>query len=179
MTRLKTALMALAAVAVMGAAVPAKAENYGVVDMNRVMRESEAAKGIFAELDTKRKEFQEQIAKEKSGLQAMEQDIMKKKSSMSAEEFDKKRKEFQDKALAAEKRMQERKRGLDQAFSETMKKFRTEVLKVTADIAKNKSYTAIFNQEAMILADPKMDITSSVIEGVNKDVKKIAVAWPK
>lgn len=179
MRTLKTALIALGAVALISYAAPASAQsmNYGVVDMNKVLQTADAAKGLIAELDSKRKEFQTQIAKEEAGLRNTEQEIIKQKETLSKDDFEKKRKDFETKVAAAQKSVQERKKVLDEAFATSMTKLRTEILKAAADVAKAKGYNAVFNQEAMVLADQKMDITTDVIAGVNKNVKKIDVNW--
>lgn len=180
MKMMKTTMMALAAVVMMGAAAPAIAAepmNYGVVDMNKVLQTADAAKGLIADLDAKRKEFQTQIAKEETALRTSEQEILKQKEKLSQADFEKKRKEFETKVANAQKGVQERKKVLDEAFAASMNKLRTEILKAAAEVAKVKGYNAVFNQEAMVLSDQKMDITNEVIAGVNKSVKKIDVNW--
>jgi outer membrane protein len=181
MRSMKYAVMALAAAAFVGFTSPASAQgmSYGVVDMNKILQTADAAKGLFAELEAKRKEFQTQIAKEETALRTTEQEIIKQKEKLTKEQFEVKRKEFEGKVTAAQKTVQSRKETLDKAFAEAMGKLRVEILKVSADVAKEKGYNAVFSQEAMVLADQKMDITKEVIEGVNKSVKKIPVEWKK
>ena len=181
MTKLKTLMMALAAVAILGTApaFAADAPAFGVVDMQKVLQTTDAAKGLIADLEAKRKEFQTQITKEETTLRASEQEILKQKDTLSKEEFEKKRKEFETKVTAAQKSVQDRKKTLDDAFAEAMNKLRAEILKAAADVSKTKGFTAVFTQEAMVLADQKMDITADVIAGVNKNVKKIDVNWAK
>lgn len=181
MKRMKFMAVAIAAVLFAGALMkPASAEMvYGVLDMNKVLQTADAAKGLFADLEAKRKEFQTNIAKEETALRATEQEIIKSKEKLSKEDFEKKRKEFEAKVTAAQKNVQDKKQSLDKAFADAMGKLRMEILKAAADVAKAKNYNAVFNQEAMVLADQKMDITKEVIEGVNKNVKKINVDWKK
>jgi Skp family chaperone for outer membrane proteins len=180
MKGLKLAVCA-ASVAVFAMISPAMAAeaSYGVVNVNTILQTSEAAKGMFSELETKRKEFQEQITKEEAALRKSEQEILAQKDKISKEDFEKKRKEFETKVIAAQKSVQDRKQTLDQGFNEAMGKLRTEILKVAADVARGKAMTAVFNQEAMVLVDEKMDITKEVVEGVNKNVKKIPIDWKK
>lgn len=180
MKGLKLAVCAagVAAFAMISPAIAAEPA-YGVVNVNTILQTAEAAKGMFSELETKRKEFQDQITKEEASLRKMEQDILKEKEKLSKEEFEKKRKAFEEKVIAAQKTVQDRKQTLDQGFNEAMGKLRAEILKVAADVARGKNMTAVFNQEAMVLVDEKMDITKAVVEGVNKNVKKIPIDWKK
>jgi outer membrane protein len=183
MKKLKNTVLAVAAVAVLAIAAPAVAQaqegKFGVVDMGKVLREATAAKSVLEELEAKRKEFQSKVEKEEKALREMEQGIAKQREKLSKEDFEAKVKEFQEKLIAAQKSVQNQKTTLDKAFVDTMGKLRLEILKVAADVAKEKGLMAVLNQEALLLADPKMDITDSVISGVNKNVKKIPVVYDK
>jgi outer membrane protein len=149
----------------------------GVVDMNKIMQSTDAAKGIFDELEGKRKEFQAQIAQEEESLRNAEKEIVKKKDSLSKDEFDSKRKEFEDKVAGAQKLVQERKKTLDQAFNSSVQNLRVQAAKIVADIARDKGLAAVLTQDAVILAEPEMDITDQVVAQMNAKVKKIPVDW--
>lgn len=171
-------VMVLATAPVLAAADPASGSfTYGVVDINQILQSTDAAKGIFTEIEGKRKEYQGEIAKEEEQLRSTEQSIIKQKDSLSKDEFSKKRKEFDERVMSAQKMVQGHKNTLDQAFSESMVKLRREAAKIVAEIAKEKGYSAVFTQDALILAAHDMDITKEVIDRMNKNVKKIQVDW--
>jgi len=181
-TTLKGAL--IAAVLCLTLAAPAtaaeeasKGMTFGIVDINKVLQAAEAAKGILGELEGKRKEFQTQITKEEDSLRAFETSVMKEKEKLSKEDFEKKRKEFEEKMVTAQKMVQDKKRLLDQAFGDSMGKLRTEALKVSAEISKERGFDAVFTQDALVLAEKDLDITDEVLERVNKNIKKIPVVW--
>lgn len=153
------------------------AQSFGVIDMNKVMQTTDAAKEIFSQLEGKRKEYQTNISKEEESLRAAEQAIIKQKDTLSKEAFDKKRNEFEEKVISGQKLVQDRKRILDQAFNSSMMALRNAAAKVVADVAKEKGFSAVFTQDAVMISTPDMDITDVVIERMNKSVKKIPVDW--
>ena len=159
------------------AAAPAVQQTFGVVDMNKVMQTTDVAKDVFSQLESKRKEYQTNIAKEEGALRSAEQEILKQKDSLSKDDFDKKRKEFEDKVISGQKLVQERKQILDHAFNSSMGKLRAEAAKIVADIAKEKSYSAVFTQDAVMISTPSLDMTDEVIARMNKSVKKMSVDW--
>ena len=172
------AMVAALSAPALAADAPAAAPlTFGVVDMNKVLQATDAAKGIFSELEGKRKEFQTQISKEEDALRSTEGDIMKQKATLSQEAFDKKRKDFEQKMLDGQKMVQEKKRLLDQAFNGAILKLRGEAAKVVAEIAKEKGYSAVLTQDAVMLSLPQMDMTDEVITRLNKSVKKIPIDW--
>lgn len=151
--------------------------SFGVIDMTRVMKETDAAKGIFAELESKRSEYEKQIQKEGDSLAQLEKDLVAKKPKMSEEEFNKARKDFEEKLIKAQKMVQERKQTLDKGMAEGINKLRGESAKITADVAKERGYSAVLTQEAVVLADPSFDVTDEVVKRLNAKVKKIDLKW--
>lgn len=185
MKTIKGTILLMGAVAILGftaapafaAGEAAGAPSFGVVDMNKVMQTTNAAKDILNQLEGKRKEYQAQISKEEGSLRSAEQEILKKKDSLSKEEFEKKRAEFEGKVIQGQKMVQSRKRTLDQAFGSSMAHLRREAAKVVAELAREKHYSVVFTQEAVMISTPELDMTAMVIERMNKNVKKIAVDW--
>lgn len=171
------AMMALAAPAFSADGAAPAAQIFGIVDMNKVMQTTEAAKDIFSQMEVRRKQYQTDISKEETALRAAEQDILKQRESLSKEAFEKKRKEFEEKVVNGQKFVQDRKRILDQAFSKSMGTLRNEAIKVVADIAETRKYSAVFTQDAVMISAPGLDMTGTVIEQLNKNVKKIPIDW--
>lgn len=163
------------------AAAPASAApgvSFGILDLDRVMQKSVAAEAIMKELNAKRKEYEDQIAKEEKALLQSKDAIMAQRDKMNEADFNKKREEFEKKFANAKKMVQERKQTLDSAFSDTMRKLREETLKITAEIARDRKFDVVFSDDSIVLAESAYDITDEVLARVNKDVKKIAVVWP-
>jgi outer membrane protein len=185
MKKIKGMVLVLAIMALGGFSSPAlsavdpapAAPSFGVVDMNKVMQVTDAAKDVFSQLEGKRKEYQTNISKEEDALRTAEQAIMKQKDSLSKEEFDKKRREFDEKLMNGQKLVQDRKRTLDQAFNSSMGQLRNAAIKIVADVAKEKNYSTVFTQDAVMISTPNLDMTDIVIERMNKSFKKIPIDW--
>jgi Skp family chaperone for outer membrane proteins len=185
MRKLNQLILAAAVLAVCGfgaaakaADAPAAAATFGFVDTGKVFQSSEAAKGVLQELEGKRKEYQAQITKEENSLRAAGQEFEKQKSTLGKSQLEAKRKEIDKRLVNGQKMVQERKAMLDKAYGDTMAKLRGEIMKIVADIAKEKGLSAVFTQEAVMLSAPEMDLTAEVIKHLNDKVKKISVEWP-
>jgi Skp family chaperone for outer membrane proteins len=182
---IKLSVLALSVVSMMSLTAPAFAADaaahaaltFGVIDMNKVLRDTDAAKDVFSQLEGKRKEYQTQISKEEDTLRAADQAIMKEKEKLSKEEFEKKRKEFEMKVVDAQKLVQERKSTLDRAFNSSMIQVRNAAAKIVAAVAKEKGYSTVFTNDAVMMSADELDMTTVVIERMNKDVKKMKVDW--
>jgi Skp family chaperone for outer membrane proteins len=73
--------------------------------------------------------------------------------------------------------VQEKKKTLDDAYGRSMGKLRAEAAKIIAEVAKERGYSAVFTQDAVIMAAEDLDMTDEVIARLNKNVKKIPVEW--
>jgi outer membrane protein len=153
------------------------AQGFGVVDMNKIMQTTDVAKDIFSQMEVKRKEYQANISKEENTLRAAEQEILKRKDSLSKDEFEKERKGFEEKVINGQKLVQDRKKILDQAFSKSMGNLRGEAINIVAEVARERNYSAVFTQDALMISAPSLDMTDVVVERINKHVKKIAIDW--
>ncbi|MFH1158136.1 MAG: OmpH family outer membrane protein [Pseudomonadota bacterium] len=153
-------------------------QSFGVIDMSKVMQTTSAAKDIFSQLDGRRKEYQVQISAEEEALRAAGQEIEKLKDTFSKNEFDKKRREFEEKVAAGQKLVNDRKQILDEAFNNSMKNLRDKAAAIVADVAREKGYSVVFTQDAVMLSVPGFDMTDIVIERLNKTAAKFPVEWP-
>lgn len=181
MRTIKMTVLAATALVFAGAAAPAAAEtqslSIAIVDINKVMHKTAAAEGIRAELNSKGKQFQNELENHDKTLRAEKEALAKKKDSLSSDDLARQVKELETKYDKAERLLQERRATLSQANNASMGKLMSEATKIIADIAKEKGYDAILTQEAVILASQSMDITEEVIARLNKNVKKIAIDW--
>ena len=190
MSKLSVKNLLVSTVAVMGLVVmisaparaedaPAAAQNFpiAVVDMNKVMQVSEAAKDARDQLEAKRKSYQDQIATQESALRSTEQELAKQKASMSEADFNKKREEFESKIVEAQKLVQEHKKSLDTGFNNSLATLQGEVATIVGDIAKERKFLMVMSNDGVVLAERSLDITDEVLTRLNKKIKKLPVDW--
>jgi outer membrane protein len=179
MKTIKTLILAAGALALVGLSAPssARAEAYAVVDFNRIMSKSLAAQGIRAELDAKGKQFQTELSKENTALKDARQKLEQEKDKLSQDELQKRARDLEAKFIAAERLLQTRKTTLNVAGGGAFRKLREDAVEIIAQLTKEKGYTAVFSQEAVVLASKDLDITEEVIKRMNSSVKKISVDW--
>lgn len=183
MKNTQTFFAALFTVALLASAPVMAAENapapkpgaFGIMNMDGILKDSVAGEDILNTVSAKRKEYEALIAKEEAALKKEKEDIVKKRDKMAEGEFEAQRKSFEQKATTAFKKVQERKQTLDYAFNQSMTKLREEALKIAAEIARARGLEAVFNDDAVILAETSYDISPEVLERLNKDVKKVPV----
>ncbi len=161
------------------AAAPMSGQTFGVVDMNRVLQTTDAAKSIFKQMDAKRKSYQAEIAREEDKIRSSEEALEKQKDTLSKSAFEDKQKGIEEQVISGQKMVQDRRQILDQAFSNAMNELRHSAAQIVAHIAKEKHYSAVFTDDAVMMSTPDMDMTDAVIKQMNEKDRSIRVDWKK
>lgn len=159
------------------AAAPLPGYTFGIVDMTKVVKETDAAKDILKQWEGKRKEYQAQVTKGEESLRTANDALVKEKDKLSKEALADKGRAFDEKVRKWKIDAAEHNRILEVAMAGAMSQLRRESAGVVASIAKERQYSAVFTQDAVMISRPELDLTPLVIEKMNKDVKNIPIDW--
>lgn len=167
------ALFALAMVL----AHPAAAEEtkIAVVDIQKIVAESTAAKDIQKQLEKKKNEFQNQINKQEESLMKEDQELGKQKASLSADAFEQKRKEFRTKVTNVQRDVQKKRVQLENASGEALAKVQKSVVGIIKDLASEKGFQIAIPSSQVLYYEGAMDISDDVLSKLNKDLPKVDV----
>lgn len=177
-------LLALAG-AVSWPSVPAWAEAealvptvVAVVDVQHLLQNSTAAEGIHQSIEARRQLYAQEMARQERELRQLEQELTRERDTLSLEAFADKRRSFERKVAEAQRRFQARKRLLDQAFSDSMRKVRDEILDTVADVAAEVGAKLVLLKQQVVVVDKSIDITDQVLVRLNSRLPRVIVDIP-
>lgn len=174
MKTLKTlAMVSLAMFAMQGSAFAQS--KIAVVNIQKIMSESSAAKSIRTQLETKQKAYQAEISKKEEAMQKEEQALSQERATLSKEAFEKKVNDFRTKATAMQKDVQTKKATLDGAFEKALNDIQKVVNDIIVEMAKEKGFNVAIPSSQLLYADPSMDITSDVSTKLNAKLPNVTV----
>ena len=150
-----------------------------VVDVNQIMQNSEAAKSIKGQLDKARAGFQQSIQGKNDELRKLEGDLQKQRSVLSPEAFQQKEKEFEQKVADAQRETQDRRNKSEEALGKAQLQVETALNQVVDQIAKERGITLVLPRQAILHAEPEMDITPEVMKRLTAKLPSVTVAMPK
>lgn len=150
-----------------------------VVDVQFILQEAAASKNIQKQLEAQRETYQNEISKQEDRLRAVEQELNRQRSVLSPDDFAQKRREFEQQVADVQRTVQARKRVLDQAFNESMTKVRDTVLQIVTEVAGEQKATLVLAKQQVVLAEKSLDLTSAVLERVNRKLPTVPVTVPK
>lgn len=150
----------------------------GVIDLQRILGQAEAAREIIAQRDRYLNAYQSEAAEEEKALREADQELVRKRAVVAPEAFATEREEFQKRVAAFQREVQTRRRNLERAFGEAMNKVQAAVIRITDRVAAERGLNLILYRTQVFLFDPTMDITDAVLERVNKELPSVTMADP-
>lgn len=150
-----------------------------VLDVQQVMQESTAARGIQAEVERQRESFQAELAQQENALRAADQKLASERADLSQEEFVQRRQELDQQAAELRRNVQGRKEQLEQLFNNGVGQVRQALIEIVAEIAQARGITMVLSKSQVVLAANDFDITAEVMQRLNAKLPKASVAAPQ
>jgi outer membrane protein len=190
MSYLHHAILSLICAACM-AALPASAQNSAaktgaphstmpapiveVVDVQRILDESLAAKSVQKQLDTQRSKFQSEIEKEENELSQAEKDLAKARDQLTPDIYSDREQQLRQRFAAEEQHVQARRKVLDEAFSDSMNAVRTNLLDIVSSVAHEHGANLVLIKQQVLWTDKALDVTDEVLNRLNQRLPQVTV----
>jgi outer membrane protein len=149
------------------------------VDIQKIMQDSSASKGIQAAIESQRDQYQKEITSLEEKLRSAEQELRKQQNVLSADALGKKRKEFETQVAEVQRTVQNRKRSLDGGLNDAMSVVQKTMLEIIADVVREKGANVVLARHQFVIVDTKLDITDIVMDRLNAKLPKVSVTIPK
>lgn len=146
-----------------------------VVDVNKIMTESAAAKSIQSQVSSMRKSLKDDVEKKEANLRAQDEKLSKDRASMSADDFEKKRRGFEEEVMNSRKDLDKRVSSLDRSVAVAMGKVEKELQGILFDIAKEQKANLVLPKAAILVAENTMDFTDQAMSKINSKLPSVKV----
>lgn len=166
MRKLFAPLMAVAGMLALAAPLSAQATKIGYIDTRRVIQEAPGAVEARTTMEREAQGYQAQIKAMDDSLRAMAADYQQKSLVMSADAKQKREQELMQKREAFQQRAQDLQQAAQKRQEELMSPIMQKVEQIIGDVRKAEGYGIVFDiaSEAIVSADPALDLTTKVIE---------------
>jgi len=157
------------------APVAAPSLNILVVDVQALLQNAKSAKMVRQQIEQKRTEYQKEMSAQEAALRQEHDTLQRQQSSLSAEAFNQKGREFQQKLNEFDKNMQSKRQVLEKANSEALEKINEVMLKIIADIAKERKANLVFLRSELVLFDQNFEISDEVQQKLDEQLPTLTV----
>jgi phosphoribosyl-ATP pyrophosphohydrolase len=94
---------------------------------------------------------------------------------MSADALNQKGREFQQKVNDLERNVQGKRQALEKSNGDALSKIQEEMLKIIADIAKQRKANLVFQRADLVLFDQNFDVTDEVLQKLDEQMPTLTV----
>jgi outer membrane protein len=146
-----------------------------VVDVQALLQNSKAAKMVRSQIEQKRNEYTKEISHQEETLRAERDALQRQQATLSADALNQKGREFQQKVNDLERNVQGKRQALEKSNGDALSKIQEEMLKIIADIAKQRKSNLVFQRADLVLFDQVFDVTDEVLQKLDEQMPALTV----
>lgn len=146
-----------------------------VVDVQALLQNSKAAKMVRGQIEQKRNEYTKEIAHQEEALRSERDALQRQQASLSPDALNQKGRDFQQKVNDLERNVQGKRQALEKSNGEALSKIQEEMLKIIADIAKQRKANLVFQRADLVLFDQSFDVTDEVLQKLDEQMPALTV----
>lgn len=148
----------------------------GIIDYQKILRDSKAAASIRDQVEARRTAYQEEIGEQEQKLREQDQAMVKQRTVLSAEAFSAKRREFEKEVAEVQKNVQARRRQLDEVTAMALAEVREAIIQVVSELAEVKGFNLVVPSSTVLVFSPRIDVTQDVMLALDERLPDVKVA---
>lgn len=162
------------------AGVPASAQKLppttaAVVDLQRILSDSKAARSINDQIDARRKSYLDELSREEQRLYEQDKQLVRQRAVLSPEVFAQRRREFEQNVQEVQRLSQERRRQLEGARTAALGEVRTAVVALMDELAQDRGFNLVLPSAGIIVFSPTIDLTDTVMSQLDQRLPNVKV----
>ena len=146
-----------------------------VVDVQSLLQNSKAAKMVRSQMEAKRNEYTKEISHAEETLRAERDALQRQQASLSADALNKKAREFQQKVNDLDRDVQSKRAALEKSNNDALTKIQQTMLKIIADIARQRRANLVLQRTDLVLFDQNFDVTDQVMQKLDEEMPVLTV----
>lgn len=154
---------------------PAQPAIIGVLDTQKVLRDSIAMRSLSQQIEERRNSFQEELRKQEDALRAADQELARQRSILAPEAFAEKRSQLEQQVSSLQRQVQTRRTELDRVYGEAVKQVQGALVSIAQKIASERQLDLVLPKTAVVLVRNDMEITDEVIKRLNETLTEVTV----
>ena len=144
----------------------------GVVDFQRILKNSSAGKALQAELKSQFNKMQAELEKKKSDIEEIQKSSERQAAVMSKEAREENKRELQIKIYDLKNLEKKYRSELRENERKKMVKIQEKILSIAQEIGKKDGYLIIIDKSVAVYVPKTLDLTDKVIQEYNAGYKK-------
>lgn len=158
------------AIAVPAMAQTASPARIAVINVQRVLAESESGKAALEKLRKMQEERTAKLKKMDDEIRALDTELSQKRMSLAADRIAEMQKQISDRRILLQRAGQDAERELSEARDRELQAMEAQIMPLIDELGKEMGFAAIFNkfESGLVYASPAIEITDTVIKRYNE-----------
>ena len=148
----------------------------GIIDYQKILRDSKAASSIRGQVEQRRKVYQDEITVQEQRLREQDQALVKQRTVLAPEAFATKRRAFEKEVAEVQRKVQERRRQLDEVTGMALNEVRQAIIEVVSELAEVKGFNLVVPSSTVLVFSPRIDVTADVLVALDQRLPDVKVA---
>jgi len=158
-----------------GFAQEAEVPAVAIIDVQKVLRESVAAKSLTGKIEVERNKYQKELRAQEDTLRTADQELARQRTILSTEAYAQKRGDLERQVATLQRQARERKKSLNQRFGQGISQIQNELATVAKEIAEERGLDLILSRASVVLVKPRFDISDEALKRLNARLKTVAL----
>ena len=174
-----SAAFALAQASAQTTVPPPPAPVIVMVDMQQLVYNSKAGKGVQGQVEKQRQAFSKEVAQQEDELQKARTELERQRTALPPDQFEAKGRQFQQRLQELDRSVQAKQKAWQAVYSEAMNKVEEGALQVVAEIAAEHQANLVIQKAAVIFGKDGFDITTDAMQRLDQRLPAVTVNQPK
>ena len=155
----------------------ANAGKVGIIDVEKIVKESKAMRYIQKRVSKKQSSYQKEVTKKQKKLEKEQKRIEGKKSILSEKAFAKETKKFEKKVDDLKTYVDRRQNSLKKASLDGMSQVNDKIKDIINEISKEEGYDIIIPASQALFYKEELDISEQVLDKLNDKITKVKLKF--
>ena len=156
-----------------GQAQEARTPKIGVIDMQRILRESIAVQALSSQIEALRDAYQAELREQEEKFREDDRELSRLRATFTPEFYGQRRSELEKRAAELQRNFQERKKELDKLFGQGMAQVQQVLIRVSQEIATEKGLDLLLAKSTVVLVKPDLEITEEALARLNSNLPQV------
>jgi Skp family chaperone for outer membrane proteins len=160
-------------------AEPLPAPVIAVVDIQRILHDSEAAKSVARQIDSQRQAYLKEISAQEESLRQAGDALDRQRTELAPEDFARKRQDLERRYGEVQQAVDSRKRILDQIEKESFHTVQNAMMKIVQEVAVEDKANVVLARDLVLVFQQGFDITNTVMDRLNRELPQVVLTIPQ
>jgi len=145
----------------------------GVIDMQRILRESIAVTQLSEEVEAMRKTYRDKLEAGEKVIREADVSLARERDELDAQAYAQRRRSLELDATTLQRDFQERMRDLDKLFRQSMAQIQQNLTRIAQEVATEHSLDLVLAKATVVLVKPDLEVTDEVLQRLNQQLPKV------